>query len=201
MTSIILKYYAIVLVICLQVVLTAAEGGNKVMHEKSKNNSALRAELRGNENNRILFINNPRLVHQMHFILHSTQDGIKVYRQDNSWGDACRSFTLVEENKKNISYRIQRRPQDYARNAPLVREINKGEFLITEVNFCDGTWRIEPTFQPQYTPRLYITGHFENRQSNVLEGEKPVWTGRIDSNTVEVLIEPDCLAILNDPTL
>ena len=107
----------------------------------------------------------------------------------------------MEENNKNISYRIQRRPQDYARNAPLVREINKGEFLITEVNFCDGSWRIEPTLQPHHTHRFFITGHFENRQSDVLEGEKPVWTGRIVSNTVEVLIEPDCLAILNDPTL
>lgn len=171
------------------------------MHDKSQNNSALRAELRGNENGRILFIDHPRLVNRMHFILHSTQDGIKVYQQDNSWGDSCRSFTLVEENKKTISYHIQRRPQEYARNAPMVREINKGEFLITEIDFCDGTWRVDPALQPHHAHQLFLTGHFENRQSDVREGEKPVWMGRIDSNTVEVLIEPDCLAILNDPTL
>ena len=76
--------HTIVVVICLLVVFTTAEGGNNIMQDKSQNNNALRAELRGNENGRILFINNPRLIHQMYFILHSTQDGIKIYRQDNS---------------------------------------------------------------------------------------------------------------------
>jgi len=54
-------------------------------------------------------------------------------------------------------------------------------------------------FQPEFNPRLFVTGHFEIKKDDGSTWGGPVWTGKIDSNIVEVLIEPDCLAILNDP--
>ena len=199
MTSVYSDRSVTAIAIGLLFVATTAEGANKVVKSEVQNETTLRAELRANENGMILLDTNPKLANRrMHFILHSTKNGTQVYRADNSWGDSTRAFDLVQEHEYGMVYRLQRRSQEYAKNAPMVREINKGEFLITEINFCDGTWRIDPLFQPERSRRLFITGHFEIKPGGVSAWGGPVWTGKISSNTLEVYLELDCRALLNN---
>jgi hypothetical protein len=178
-----------VLVVLLGCVFAAASSRSQDM---SMTKSALRCELRGNENGNIYF---GEYMHNMHFLLFSGQDGLKVYQEWNSWGYYARSFSAVDQDGPSKKYEIQRRPGEWTKNTPSTHTLNRGEFLITDIDLCDGTWSITPAL-PNAPAKLVITPHFEigAREDAVTNG---VWTGRIDGPPKEVFIEKTSVALLN----
>jgi len=192
----------------ISIILCASGKGSEDMTKKTdvkgKSNSisqqewVLKAELRGNENGGIYFRKNNS--HLMHFILYSNTDNLKIYQEGSSWGYHTRSFTLADKYQKDIKYKIYRCSRAWLGNVPAVQNLNKGEFLITSINVCDGTWTVEPPFKlSNLDKNFYVSGHFEIPVNSSLSEAKThgVWTGKIDTNTVEVAIDSHCMDILN----
>ena len=155
-------------------------------------NHKLRCELRGNENATDISFSAQRPEH-LHFILFSHEDGLKVYAEWNSWGYAARSFTATDAQSK--AYNISRRARGWSRNAPTTQTIAKGDFLMTDIYLCDGTWRVEPKL-PAGPVKLKVIGHFQNSPGADAK-RAGVWTGEIQSPPVEVSLEKECVERLN----
>ena len=78
----------------------------------------------------------------LHFVLLSKRSGIDVYEDWNSWGYFTRSFSATDAQSRH--FEITRRPRGWDRNFPSVTTLNSGQFLITDIYLCDGSWRVSP---------------------------------------------------------
>jgi len=148
----------------------------------------LRCELRGSENKPIQF--GKDLPGWMHFILFSEQDGLKVFQEWNSWGYSARSFLARD------GYRIFRRPGAWDKNAPTTHTLNRGEFLITDINLVDGSWSVTPKLPVRPFLRLSVTAEFQVAQDADSKAAG-VWTGKIRSATTEVMLDKSAIEVLN----
>jgi hypothetical protein len=151
----------------------------------------LRCELRGNENKPIQFSKD--LPGWMHFILFSQQNGLRVFQEWNSWGYYARSFVATEQGK---SYRIARRPGAWDKNAPTTHTLNRGEFLITDINLVDGTWSVNPKLAVRAYIRLNVTAEFQITK-DADASAAGVWTGKIKSTPTEILLDQSAIERLN----
>ena len=153
-----------------------------------KANQSLRCELRGST-----YFSGRRPDH-LHFLLFSDRDGIKVYQSWNSWGYYARSFSAMDAASK--AYEIKHREGEWAKNAPTTHAINKGDFLIEDIYLCDGTWRITPQLPVGQPAKLRIIGRFQN-QTDKDAMNTGVWTGQIESKSLEIALEKECVDRLN----
>lgn len=153
----------------------------------------LRCELRANDHGGIRFSTDRS---HLHFILFSDVAGLKVYEEWNSWGYYARSFLATDPESK--TYRIARREGGWDKNFPSMNTLNKGEFLITDVYLCDGTWRVSPKLAAG-PATLRLVGQFQIQASEDTTNAG-VWTGQIDSSPVEVSLEKQCVMRLNAGT-
>jgi hypothetical protein len=138
----------------------------------------------------------------LHFTLLSNRDGINAYEDWNSWGYFTRSFTATDSQSRYLE--ITRRPAlGWDRNFPSVTTLNKGQFLITDIYLCDGSWRVSPRMALSSGQKLMIAGRFKQERE---EGDeqfqifgKP-WIGSIESSPVEVALSKGCIASLDSNT-
>jgi hypothetical protein len=81
-------------------------------------------------------------------------------------------------------------------NSPTTHTLNKGEFLITDIDLCDGTWRVLPRFTATQPARLCHIGRFES-PTDKDDLRARVWTGRIESPPAAAFLEKECIERLN----
>jgi len=156
--------------------------------------SDLRVELRGNGGLPAFFSpSNPNL---LHFILYSEADNLQIYSELSSWGYNNRSFNAVSSDDQR-AYRISRRPRQWRSDGPTTAPIKKGDFLIFDINFCDGTWMSNPPLEVQPGENLLVSGRFRIEAGpDALRDD--VWTGTSESGkSVEVAFDEACVKRLN----
>jgi len=101
--------------------------------------SLLRCELRGPDLGGWW---SPASRHHLHFLLFGQTSGVKVYQDWNSWGYDARSF--VGRDANGSTYELAARPREFTKNAPATLALSAGDFLITNVYLCDGSWYVSP---------------------------------------------------------
>jgi hypothetical protein len=152
----------------------------------------LRCELRPSEHGEVWF--SPELRSHLHFLLLSNRTGLKVFQDWNSWGYYARSFKVKDEHSK--TYEITRRESDWDKNFPSTDTLNKGDFLITDVYLCDGTWRVSPKLPIGQALTLRLVGRFMMR-ADKKETIRDLWMGQVESAPVDVHIDKQCVDVLN----
>jgi hypothetical protein len=156
---------------------------------------SLRCEIRGNENGNIVF--DEAGPGNLHFILSSSQEGLKVFQEWNSWGFYARSFLAVDEKDKAKRYRLAHRIRPWDKNFAATHLLNAGQFLITDIHLCDGSWAVEPKLPEDVPARLILTGIFEIK-TDAESKAQDVWTGRIESVPKSAFIDRFCVKRLNE---
>ena len=137
----------------------------------------------------------PASHHHLHFLLFWQTSGVKVYQDWNSWGYYARSF--VARDAEGRAYELAARPTEFPMNYPSTHALNAGDFVITNVYLCDGSWYASPKLPSGQPATLSLTGRFRipANEDAVKHG---VWTGEIQSATpVEVYLGKDCVRALN----
>jgi len=162
--------------------------------------ASLHCELRGNDekgsqNSQISFMD---FTNNMHFLLFSNQDGLKVYREWNSWGYDSRFFSAVDKQDPSKHYLIERQGMAWTENYPETHTLNKGEFIVSDVHLCDTIWHITPKLPRNASAQLVLTPHFQIKSDkDVLKNG--VWAGHIQGPSKEIFIEKSCVEKLNKP--
>jgi len=90
-----------------------------------------------------------------------------------------RFFTASHLGNDSKIYTIKRCDGCWTYNFPSTRTLNKGEFLITDVNFCDGTWSVTPKLPKDSLVHLLVTPHFEIKADDDAK-KAAAWTGHIE---------------------
>jgi len=155
---------------------------------------ALRAELRGDDAKRPVF--RPELRRRILFLLLAERDATRVFQQWCSWGYFTRSFSAEILGGAAGRFAIKRNPNRvWSKNYPASHRLDRGELLITSVDLCDGTWIAEPAL-PQRDLELVLTGHFAIAPDEHT-AEQRVWTGRIDTAPLRIIVGRGCTEVLN----
>jgi hypothetical protein len=157
--------------------------------------SVLSVQIRGNDNKEPQF--GKRIHNEMHFVVFAQTKLVKVFQEWCSWGYYTRSFVATEGSAPSLQYTFTRGPQSWSKNFPATHEIKPGEFLVTNIDFCDGSWRVSPKL-PKRDIVLELTGRLlipVDKESK----ELGVWTGEQKTNALEVIIREDCIDPLNTP--
>jgi hypothetical protein len=156
------------------------------------NSSPLRCELRGPELGGWW---SPASHHHLHFLLFWQTSGLKVYQDWNSWGYDSRSFVGRDANGR--TYELAARPRGFTVNYPATLALSAGDFLITNVYLCDGSWYVSPKLPSGQSATLSLTGRFRIPMGGdaVKHG---VWTGETESAApTDVYLGKDCVRALN----
>jgi len=156
------------------------------------NSPSLRCELRSSVKSVLL---SPNSRYHLHFLMFWQTSGVKVYEDWNSWGYGTRS--LIGGDVKGRTYELWPRRRVFTRNYPSTVALSAGDFLITDVYPCDGSWFASPKLPPGQTATLSLTGRFRIASSAdaVKHG---VWTGEIQTpKPVDVYLDEDCVRALN----
>jgi len=156
------------------------------------NQPPLRCEVRSSEKDQLF---SPTSPYHLHFLLFWQTSGVKVYEDWNSWGYGARLF--VAKDAKGRTYELERRRRVFIKNYPSTVALNAGDFLITDVFFCDGSWLVSPRLPSGQRVTLSVTGRFSIRphEDAVKHG---VWTGEVQSNVpIDVYLGEDCVRALN----
>jgi hypothetical protein len=141
----------------------------------------------------------PNLSNHLHFILFSSQVGLRVFSEWNAWGFYARTFTLTDSHANQ--YQVTSRDRTWDKNYPGTVTINSGEALISDVYLCDGSWRVSPKL-PLERSRWTITGHYSLKQDThpidvpMFKADK-VWHGAIDSPPIQLELTKGCVLRLN----
>jgi hypothetical protein len=154
----------------------------------------LRAELRGNDSKQPIFRDNYR--NEIHFLLTAKKGPVRVFQEWCSWGYFTRSFTawnLEAVDKKYVFKRSNRKA--WTKNYPATHKIKKGDFLVTNVDLCDGTWTVEPDL-PVKDLELSVIGHFEIKPDEETRKQK-VFTGKLKTKPIKIIMGKACAAIIN----
>jgi hypothetical protein len=154
----------------------------------------LRCEVRGNDGFPMLF--GEGAPNNIHFIVFSDQNDVKVFAESNSWGHEMRLFSATGKNNKLEHYTIERRGRVWKKNLPGVHVLNKGEFLITDINLCDGSWLVTPKLPSNSATMLMLTPRFQIDPVSD-EIQKGVWSGRVEGLPREVSLDVSCVNRLN----
>jgi hypothetical protein len=135
----------------------------------------------------------------LHFVLLSKRDGSNIFEDWNSWGYFTRSFTATDSQSRH--FEITRRPAvEWTRNFPSVTHLNNGQFLITDIYLCGGSWRVSPKMPISSRQKLTVVGLFKQQRD---EGDDRLlifgnpWIGSIESSPVELTLSRDCITSLN----
>jgi hypothetical protein len=134
----------------------------------------------------------------LHFILLSNRDGINIYEDWNSWGYFTRSFIATDSQSRH--FEITRRPPlGWLRNFPSVTTLNNGQFLITDIYLCDGSWRVSPRMSIASGQELKVVGRLKQERE---EGEEfqifgTPWIGSVESSPVELTLSKGCIMSLD----
>lgn len=154
----------------------------------------LNAELRGNDSRQPIFRDNYR--NEIHFLLTAEKGPVRVFQEWCSWGYFTRSFSawaLDAVDKKYVFKRSNR--MAWTKNYPATHNLKKGEFLITNVDLCDGTWTVEPDL-PEKDLELSMIGHFEIKPDEETRKQK-VFTGKLKTKPIKIVMGKSCAAIIN----
>jgi hypothetical protein len=130
----------------------------------------------------------------LHFLLFWGEKGVKVYQDWNSWGYYARS--LVGTDASSPTYELARRETGFTKNYPSTDALNPGEFLITDVYPCDGSWYVSPKLPSGQDATLRLAGSFRI-PADQDAGKHAVWTGDIQSAPIEVYLDKNCVGALN----
>jgi hypothetical protein len=79
-----------------------------------------------------------------------------------------------------------------------VSTLNNGQFLVTDIYLCDGTWRVSPRMTISSGQKLTVVGRFKQEATDSdsrLFGNP--WIGRIESAPVELTLGQRCITSLN----
>ncbi len=168
--------------------------GHKKAEARETAGASLRAELRGNDNRQPIFRHNYR--NGVHFLLFSLRDNTKVFQEWCSWGYFTRTFTATMIGGPATRYVLKRNPNKiWSKNYPAAHKLKKGEFLITYVDLCDGSWIAEPAL-PEKDAELRLTGQFEIKPDDESRKQK-VWAGKLKTKPIEIILGSKCAARLN----
>ena len=136
----------------------------------------------------------------LHFLLFSEQDGLKVYDEWNLWGYFARTFDLTVSGTKN--YQVTRRDRVWDKNFPKSVSIDRGGVLVTDIDLCDGTWRVSPKM-PVQEVSVRMVGHYTLKPRTGPGADasfyplEDVWVGTISSAPVELYLSKECVLRLN----
>lgn len=153
---------------------------------------ALQCELRQSSGSRLL---SPASCSHLHYLLFWKESGVKVYQDWNSWGYYERS--LVGTDASNRAYELARRQTGFTKNYPSTDALNPGEFLITDLYPCDGSWYVSPKLSVGKGAILRLAGRFRISADGDA-AKHGVWTGEIQSAPIEVYFDKNCVRVLND---
>jgi hypothetical protein len=154
----------------------------------------LRAELRGNDSRQPIFRDNYR--NAIHFLLTAQRGPTRVFQEWCSWGYFTRWFTAQAVEGPGTKFVFKRSQQKiWTKNYPATHQIKKGEFLITNIDLCDGTWTVEPDI-PEKDLELRLTGYLEIKPDEETRKQK-VWTGKLSTRPIEIIMGKTCAARLN----
>jgi hypothetical protein len=154
----------------------------------------LRAELRGNDSRQPIFRDNYR--NGIHFLLTARNGPVRVFQEWCSWGYFTRSFAawaLDAVDKKYVFNRSNR--MAWTKNYPATHKLKKSEFLITNVDLCDGTWTVEPDL-PEKDLELSVIGYLEIKPDKETRKQK-VFTGKLTTKPIKIVMGKSCAAIIN----
>ncbi len=155
------------------------------------NQAPLRCELRSEKDQ--LF--SPASPYHLHFLLFWQTSGVNVYEDWNSWGYGARWF--VAKDAKGRAYKVVRRRRVFIKNYPSTVALNAGDFLITDVFLCDGSWFVTPKLPSDQRATLSLSGRLtiRPREDPV---EHKVWTGDVQSDVpIDIYLDEDCVRALN----
>ena len=104
---------------------------------------------------------------------------------------------LSPGDAKGHTYELARRRRVFIKNYPSTVSLSTGDFLITDVYLCDGSWFALPTLPSEQTVTLSLTGRFRipPHEDAVEHG---AWTGEVQSAVpIDVYLGEDCVRALN----
>lgn len=132
-----------------------------------------------------------------HFVLLSKRDGVEAYEDWNSWGYFTRSFTTTDSQSRH--FEITRRPEfEFVTDSPSWTTLNSGQFLITDIYLCDGSWHVSPSMAISSGRKLTVVGRFKQERDHA---KLPIfgnpWIGSIESAPVELTLGETCVTSLN----
>jgi hypothetical protein len=160
----------------------------------TRSDAVLRCEIRGSKGEK-----NIGPSEHIQFTLRSSQDGLKIFAEENSWGYFARSFDAWEygiEKKLRVIYKVQRRERPWAGNAPTTDILNKGKPLTTDIDLCDGTWIATPSLPENAPFHLVLSPAFEIK-SDADTVRLGVWAGQVTGEPKDIFLEKGCILKLN----
>jgi hypothetical protein len=131
----------------------------------------------------------------LHFVLLSKRAGIDIYEDWNSWGYSTRSFSATDSQSRHFEI-TRRLPLGWDRNFPSVTTLSDGQFLITDIYLCDGSWRVSPRMATPSGQKLTVVGRFKQERDDGFQLGNP-WIGNIESAPVELNLSEGCITSLN----
>jgi hypothetical protein len=147
----------------------------------------------------------PSSLHHLHFLLFWQASGVRVYQDWNSWGYYARSF--VAKDGKGQTYEIKRRETGFTKNGPSTDALKAGDFLITDIYPCDGSWYVSPQLQLGQSATLTVKARFHipadedaikyRAWTGDLQCEGSDWQGSPKSDPLYVYFGRACVAALN----
>jgi hypothetical protein len=160
----------------------------------------LKAEIIGNKDGQILVDKNYKKGFQ--FILKAGSKKMSVFEGNNMWNYSNRSFTAEDKTDRKSKYKIYRFQTSWLKNFPVTHEIEPNDFIIEEINFCDGTWTIDPPLPKGKDHHLLLRGHYDvddPKNDSVIMRHlkmgiiKAPWFGHLDTNTIEMTIKKNAV--------
>jgi hypothetical protein len=164
--------------------------------EGIENVAELTAEIRSDENGKILVDKtHPK---SFQFVLVAGSKQISVFDGHNMWNYSSRSFTAEDEIDRKLKYKFFRFQVGWNSNFPITTKIIPSGNLIEEIDFCDGTWSVDPPLSEGQDHHLLLKGHYDvenpNIDSIVLEDvsigtiDEP-WFGHLETNVIKMVIK------------
>jgi hypothetical protein len=131
----------------------------------------------------------------LHFVLLSKHVGIDIYEDWNSWGFFTRTFSVTDSQSRHFEI-ARRPPRGWDRNFPSVTTLDAGQFLVTDIYLCDGSWRVSPRMAIPSGQKLTVIGRFKQERDDGFQLGNP-WIGNIESTPVELTLSQACIGSLN----
>jgi len=178
----------------LHLCVVAGDTGDVICAQRPEESKSLRLVIGDKSRNEFLF--GEYRFNRMPLTLIAERDGVILYESSLIASNAL-SFAAVDRNQRSKSYRIQRSPPDFAKFPNQHYRLNDGDFLIRDINLCDGYWRIVEKLPTNTVAQLQVTAHFDTENADPMVPSS--WTGSARSNEVSVNLELPCIQSLNAP--
>ena len=155
--------------------------------------TGLRCEVRGSDNKPIHF--GVGRSNALNFLLFASDKRVRVFQEWNSWGYYNRTFQCTDLADSK-SYIFSRRPRGWDKNAPSTHVLEQGQFVLTNIDFMDGSWQSTPHLPAKPQLHLRLTPRYQV-EPDTSSQEEGAWVGKISGPSVEIDLDASCSKRLN----